>query len=178
MHEVLKDRNTTLSELLASPAGERYSVVSGSQRDYEHIALVNTSKLLDGIGKHHKTPVTATLLDGVSMDTVRRIIPTSMVPSFVQNARAPNMQAAMQTHDLFTTQYAANTTKVKDDPRETGALMHWCTTEEFGSRPGDDTTTVTRRMRAIGNTVAGEDEGCTQWCVTWRRRRCWRKSRI
>jgi hypothetical protein len=144
VQEVLKARNTTLSELLASPAGQRFSVVSESQRDYERIALVNTPKLLDGVGKHNKTPVTAKLLDGVSMDTVRRIIPPSMVPSFVQNARAPKMQTAMQTHDLFTTQYAVNTTKVKIDPRETSGLLHWCTTEEFGSRSGDVTETYYR----------------------------------
>jgi hypothetical protein len=99
VQELLRDRSTTLSDVLISPAGQRFSVLSQSQQDYERIALVNTPKLLDDLGKHNKTPVTATLLDGVSMDTVRRIIPTSMVPSFVQNARAPKMQTAMKTHD-------------------------------------------------------------------------------
>jgi hypothetical protein len=144
VQELLRDRSTTLSDVLISPAGQRFSVQSQSQQDYERIALVNTPKLLDDLGKHNKTPVTATLLDGVSMDTVRRIVPTSMVPSFVQNARAPKMQTAMQTHDLFTTQYAVNTTKVKTDPRETSGLLHWCTTEEFGSRSGDVTETYYR----------------------------------
>jgi hypothetical protein len=144
VQELLRDRSTTLSDVLISPAGQRFSVLSQSQQDYERIALVNTPKLLDDLGKHNKTPVTATLLDGVSMDTVRRIIPTSMIPSFVQNARAPKMQTAMQTHDLFTTQYAVNTTKVKTDPRETSGLLHWCTTDEFGSRSGDVTETYYR----------------------------------
>jgi hypothetical protein len=139
--------------------------VSQSQRDYERIALVNTSRLLDGVGKHNKTPVTATLLDGVSMETVKRIIPTSMVPSFVQNARAPKMQDAMRTHNLFTAQHAGNTAKVKVDPRETAALLYWCTTEGFGSRSGHVTetyTAVTRGMSDIGNTIAEEDEGCME----------------
>jgi hypothetical protein len=80
VHEVLRDRSTTLTELLVSPACQQYGAVSQGQRDYERIALVNTPRLLDGVGKHNKTPVTATLLDGASMETVKRIIPTSMVP--------------------------------------------------------------------------------------------------
>jgi hypothetical protein len=72
VQELLRDRSTTLSDVLISPAGQRFSVQSQSQQDYERIALVNTPKLLDDLGKHNKTPVTATLLDGVSMDTVRR----------------------------------------------------------------------------------------------------------
>jgi hypothetical protein len=84
------------------------------------------------------------MLDKVSMNTLNCIIPASMIPSFVQHAHTPKMQKAMQTHDLFTTQYAVSTTKVKVDPRAGSALLHWTTTEEFGSRSGDVTETYYR----------------------------------